>query len=747
MNRYVTNQGIIQIFGSLLLVITFMFVSNYFVYQNSISSIYKNVTQNNTLAFKSLIQSYDNSFRSINNIFHSIHGLPFDDLGSEENGRIDMTKVYMMQDSIATLASSVDFIEEVIVFYDNLDIAITSKGTSSVEHIFNKKYKHSMYDENYWRTYMRTKNSFKFFPGENFKITSDSFQPISKKLMIAVDGNKVRMSSKNIIILIDEKALMKYVNQSFMIPGASMIILDQNRHVILSTDSSSDVTDLLDDIYFSSYREASLTKEDYEYHFYKSEFNGFIYIDKVPYQFNNIDSVAHANKVMMVTTIICSIVLAIFLSIYLNRPVKRILRQLGAGHSLGNDFRKIHNDIVKMQSEIDSYKKQLKMVELETRRGVFLQSLDEYSYSSELDIWMQSHFPDFFQNKQFVLMIIHLSMKGNEQRIPTPINQINDILRSIITNEGTYLFYERQLQFVALVNINQVSERDALLKQLNIHLAELEKEELAGYSIRAVVSKLYSSEFVNIKRAYRNVMNGMLYRSVNDSCHVLDMQKIHYEWGIYFPFEKIEKLSNYVTNGKLKEAKEIISETIKENVDRDIHHHQLTHIAKTMFFYLLRHARADVNASDELYQLEQQFLHKVDYAHHYSVIEDALMDAAKFISKHSVPEEASKLNPAFISQYIELHYMENLYLEDIAEVMETSPKYFSSYFKKTFGINYVEYLNKVRLFHARELLKDTSYTVAEIGEKTGYLNSSTFSTTFRKFFGISPSEYRKQNLN
>ncbi|MDG0794182.1 AraC family transcriptional regulator [Cohnella ginsengisoli] len=77
--------------------------------------------------------------------------------------------------------------------------------------------------------------------------------------------------------------------------------------------------------------------------------------------------------------------------------------------------------------------------------------------------------------------------------------------------------------------------------------------------------------------------------------------------------------------------------------------------------------------------------------------------------------------------------------------METTPKYFSNYFKKTFGVNYVEYLNKVRLSHARDLLRSTSLSIAEIGEKTGYLNASTFTTTFKKYMGVSPSDYRKQN--
>jgi len=745
MKRFITNQGIIQIFGSLLLVITFMFVSNYFVYQNSISSIYEKVAENNTLAVKSMMKSYDDSFRTINNIMYAIHGLPFNDLESDEAGRIDMTKVYMMQDNIATLVSSIDFIEDVIVFYNDHDIAITAKGTSSLDHVFNQKYK-GTHDASYWRNYMRSKNTFTIFAGEYYKITTQTFQQ-KKKLMLAVDGNKIRLSNKNIILLIDESALMKNANQNLMIPGASMIIMDQNRNVILSTDSNTDIKGMLDDIYFNSSKESSLTKENYEYHFFKSDFNGYIYIDKVPYQFNNIDSVSRANRMMMVTTIVCSIVLSIFLSIFLNRPVKRILKQLGRGQTIGNDFRKIHGDIVQMQNEIDSYKKQLKTIESEARRGIFLQALDEYSHSSELDLQIQNYCADFFHSKQFVLVMFHLSMKSNEHGPMMPIDRISEIIQASLSGMNASLFYERQLQFIAIVNMNQVSERETLLKHLKAHLTRMENDELAGYSIKASVSKLYASEMANIKYAYRNVMNGMLYRSVNEASNVLDMMKIQYEWSVYFPFEKIEKLSNYVTVGKLKEVKEIIAETIKENADRDIHHHQLTHIAKTIFFYLVKHAGAEANTNNELYHLEQQFMYKVDHAYNYTVIEDALIEAAKYIAKHSKPEQASKLNPAFISQYIELHYMENLYLDDIAAVTETSPKYFSSYFKKTFGINYIEYLNKVRLSHARELLKDTTYTVAEIGEKTGYLNSSTFSTTFRKFFGISPTDYRKQHMS
>ncbi|MNY16469.1 Bifunctional transcriptional activator/DNA repair enzyme AdaA [compost metagenome] len=147
--------------------------------------------------------------------------------------------------------------------------------------------------------------------------------------------------------------------------------------------------------------------------------------------------------------------------------------------------------------------------------------------------------------------------------------------------------------------------------------------------------------------------------------------------------------------------------------------------------------------SKESLQLEMAFCRKVDHATSRAEVIEAIQDIVRLIGSKRMLEGKNKLNPEFINQYIELHYMENLYLDHMAELLNTSPKYFSNYFKKTFGVGYVEYLNKVRLSHAREFLRHTELSVAEIGEKTGYLNASTFTTTFKKYYGISPSEFRK----
>ncbi|MDG0809194.1 hypothetical protein [Cohnella rhizosphaerae] len=330
MKRIVTNLGVLQIFFSLLLVIAIMFVSTYLIYRNSISGIYAKVTQNNALVFKSVVQSFDDSFRTVDNIIHSVHSLPpSDNLISAEDDSLDMTKVYTLVKNLSTLISTVDYIEEVVVFYDDARLAITSEGTSGFERFFDGKYRHDTYNASYWKTYASTKHAFKIFPADSFKVLDVNQQPRSRNLMIAFGGNKLATSSKNVMVMIDVAALLKHVNQQSVIPGAALILLDQDRNIIYSTDKQWGLVDVLNDVYFNADREASLTRENYEYNFYKSDYNGFIYIDKVPYQFQNLNPVTQANDSIMLTAIVCAVALSVFLSIYLNRPVKRILRLLG----------------------------------------------------------------------------------------------------------------------------------------------------------------------------------------------------------------------------------------------------------------------------------------------------------------------------------------------------------------------------------------------------------------------------------
>jgi YesN/AraC family two-component response regulator len=97
-------------------------------------------------------------------------------------------------------------------------------------------------------------------------------------------------------------------------------------------------------------------------------------------------------------------------------------------------------------------------------------------------------------------------------------------------------------------------------------------------------------------------------------------------------------------------------------------------------------------------------------------------------------------------KYIERHYPSKLTLEQVAEQVHVSPVYFSSAFKKKFGINFTDYINDVRINAAKNILLNPNIRVKDIYHKIGYSDYSYFCRVFKKKTGVSPLKYRTQKL-
>ena len=95
-------------------------------------------------------------------------------------------------------------------------------------------------------------------------------------------------------------------------------------------------------------------------------------------------------------------------------------------------------------------------------------------------------------------------------------------------------------------------------------------------------------------------------------------------------------------------------------------------------------------------------------------------------------------------EYIRENFQKDLTLDEVSKVVDISPYYFSKLFKQETGENFIEYLTKVRMKNAEELLKDSSYSIKEICAASGYGDPNYFSRIFKKYEGVTPSEYRER---
>ena len=82
-------------------------------------------------------------------------------------------------------------------------------------------------------------------------------------------------------------------------------------------------------------------------------------------------------------------------------------------------------------------------------------------------------------------------------------------------------------------------------------------------------------------------------------------------------------------------------------------------------------------------------------------------------------------------------------MDDYAESLHISTNWFISNFKQYMKISLAQYILSLRMVNAQSLLENTDYNIGEIAEIVGYDNPLYFSRVFKKEYGVSPAQYRK----
>ena len=95
-------------------------------------------------------------------------------------------------------------------------------------------------------------------------------------------------------------------------------------------------------------------------------------------------------------------------------------------------------------------------------------------------------------------------------------------------------------------------------------------------------------------------------------------------------------------------------------------------------------------------------------------------------------------------EYIDENFRKDISLDDVSREVDISPYYFSKLFKQETGKNFIEHLTEIRLKNARELLQDSQLSIKEICAQSGYSDPNYFSRIFKKYEGVTPSEFRER---
>lgn len=117
------------------------------------------------------------------------------------------------------------------------------------------------------------------------------------------------------------------------------------------------------------------------------------------------------------------------------------------------------------------------------------------------------------------------------------------------------------------------------------------------------------------------------------------------------------------------------------------------------------------------------------------------------LEAHPLPKSASSQTTRRIApvlKYINENFTEPLRLEHLAARCGMSPNHFHKIFSRTLNTSPMSYIALLRMNAALQLLIDHDYTVREIAYRAGYSDDAYFNRVFKKYYGMTPGQYRKR---
>lgn len=135
-----------------------------------------------------------------------------------------------------------------------------------------------------------------------------------------------------------------------------------------------------------------------------------------------------------------------------------------------------------------------------------------------------------------------------------------------------------------------------------------------------------------------------------------------------------------------------------------------------------------------------QFLKFLYILYELSISGDAKVLASSSFAHTSRDMESRRVQK--VKDYIDLHYAEQIRLDDMADLVGMSPVSFSRFFRHRTGRTLSEYIIDIRLGYAARMLAETSRNISEISYECGFNNLSNFNRTFKAKRGFTPRDFR-----
>ena len=293
------------------------------------------------------------------------------------------------------------------------------------------------------------------------------------------------------------------------------------------------------------------------------------------------------------------------------------------------------------------------------------------------------------------------------------------------------------------LNIEEISEKCGYLQEVI--------NNGFGFTVTVAVSSSGTSE-MELPEKLKECLGSLEYKSYIGNNSIIQYSDLN----SFFRYDDYSTLDNYQKQllESIKSGNEELVKVTTQNISRYVNTNNINISYLKNFYYStlssINNIRISVLAIDTDKKHEEgrdiasllQLIEKCDCADELnSLLEEVSLRIASKVNNFN--NKSLKLILRKAIDYIHEHYNEQVTLNEVAENIYVSTFYISRMFKKELGKSFIDYLNDVRIEKAKELLKDVKYKTYEVAELVGISDPHYFSKIFKKYSGMTPSEYRE----
>lgn len=695
--------------------------------------------------FGDIMDIINRTFSKNNRIYSYI---PSDDSDNDKE-----YKYYLIKKELANIVQSKELYEQAFLYLEKFDVIVSINNVLSTELYYKAYIEKTGTEYNEWIDLIKqdTHNSVVLNKTND---EHNKYYYVNKTVISMITRNE----EVSLVFVLNNDYIDNINEKIYATNHSSILMSDGTKYVNFSQNENADAFD-----------EKNIKKKgDFSYIYLNgkkhicmmTEFSlDRNYILLIPLQtfYGSLISVLIFQCVLLLLISLMMVYMSVYFSKLHLAPVKKLMEMLDSkyNNSSENEYDEISQLISKMIANENSIKKKLA-------------KQDEYFYRDIVIRWIKGD----ISVRSFEERGIHLASIGlTNERFISAVFEITDIEDE---NKG---MVDYEIAKYALNNVMSelISEKYCCysvdMNGLLVFIINPPNEQ-PDKKIKSILFEIYqyAKEFIKnnlyfeFKMAVGNLKDDAdeLHYSYNEATSLLEYSITYGEETVFRDvsessaqnmlgalFRETNKLVSGIKNSDMEQIKLYADSWSKLYITyRAKSPNTMQYSLYALIDAVLRECMAlnsnGAGASSFVDYLTEKY--RFENAKNYEAVRtelsDMLLEIHDFINDQTDENDLESQ----IRTFIEENYCDsNLNVAMIAEHFDINVTYLSSFFKKNHGCGILETINKLRCDKSTALLTGTNNKIEDIAKSVGYTNSYTYMRVFKKYYFMTPTEYRKNN--